>query len=58
MTVHPMGVMVFIGLCALLAMSLANAAGMRVAEIIATVFIVLSLGGMFLPRVKRKQRDM
>jgi hypothetical protein len=58
MTIHPTGVLIFLGLCALLAMSLSNAAGMRVAEIIATVFIVLSVGGMFLPRVIRKRRGM
>jgi inner membrane protein involved in colicin E2 resistance len=57
MTVHPMGVLVFLGLCALLAMSLSNATGMRMAEIIATVFIVLSVG-VFLPRVMRKRRGM
>jgi hypothetical protein len=58
MTVHPTGVLVFLVLCGLLAMSLSNAQGMRVAEIVATVFIALSVGGMVLPRVVRKRRGM
>ena len=58
MTIHPTGVLIFICLCTLLAMSLSNAAGMRVAEIIATVLIVLSVGGMVLPRTVRKRRGM
>jgi energy-coupling factor transporter transmembrane protein EcfT len=58
MKIHPTGLTVFLALCVLLAIALTNPAWMQIASIVATVFIALSVGGIFLPRAIRKRRGM
>jgi hypothetical protein len=57
MTVHPAGIMVFGVLCGLLAVSIAHPAWMPLAEAVATVFILLSLAGLFLHRANRTRSE-
>jgi uncharacterized membrane protein YdfJ with MMPL/SSD domain len=56
--IYPSGVIMFVVLCGLLTLALSNPAWMAIASAVATVFIALTIAGLFFPSLLRKMRGL